>query len=65
MLAEKSDVQDYAAAELFLCENAGPLIRELIERAQDTFGVTIRELRIVVEHQAAAGLSGVNCNITA
>jgi hypothetical protein len=59
-----SDVEALAQAELFLCENAGPLIRELIERAEAKYGVSIHELRVTLERgHVAAGQSGVNCAI--
>jgi hypothetical protein len=64
MRTDVSDVEKLAAAELFLCEIVGPVLKELIERAEDTYGVSIQELRINVERDGSkAGASGVNCTI--
>ena len=66
MALSQGDVERYAAAELYLCESAGLIIRQAIEQAESMYGVSIRELRILSDRtQPVAGRSGINCTIVA
>jgi hypothetical protein len=66
MARNQADVERYAAAELYLSESAGLIIRLAIEQAESMYGVSIRELRILMDRaQPVAGRSGINCTVVA
>lgn len=66
MARNQADVERYAAAELYLSECAGLIVRQAIEQAETMYGVSILELRVVVDRgQPVAGRSGINCTIAA
>jgi hypothetical protein len=53
-----------ASAEKQLCEQAGPLLAEIIRGVQDRFGVKIAEVRVTMDQpNPADGWSGANCVI--
>jgi hypothetical protein len=53
-----------ASAEKQLCDQAGPLLAEIIRAVEDRYGVKIAELRVTLDQSGAAhGWSGANCVI--
>ena len=53
-----------ASAEKQLCEQAGPLLAEIIRGVQDRYGVKIAELRVTMDQpNPADGWAGANCVI--
>jgi hypothetical protein len=53
-----------ASAEKQLCDQAGPLLAEIIRGVEDRYGVKIAELRVTIDQpNPANGWSGANCVI--
>jgi hypothetical protein len=53
-----------ASAEKQLCDQAGPLIAEIVRGVEERYGIRIAELRVTMEpSEPANGWSGANCVI--
>ena len=52
-----------ASAEKQLCDQAGPLLAEIIRGVQDRYGVKIAEVRVTMDSMPGDGWSGANCVI--
>jgi hypothetical protein len=53
-----------ASAEKQLCDQAGPLLAEIIRAVEDRYGVKIAELRVTMDQSGGLyGWSGANCVI--
>ena len=64
MSSDGDEVGRIASAEKQLCEQAGPLLAEIIRGVEERFGVRIAELRVTMDpSNAANGWSGANCVI--
>lgn len=54
----------YAQAEKELCDEAGPLLTEIVKEGEQRNGVKIKEIRVTLESPAPSNLwSGANCVI--
>jgi hypothetical protein len=62
-----SDGEDFgriASAEKQLCDQAGPLLAEIIRGVEERYGVRIAEVRVTMEpSERGNGWSGANCVI--
>ena len=64
MSSDGDEVGRIASAEKQLCEQAGPLLAEIIRGVEERFGVRIAELRVTMDpSNPANGWSGANCVI--
>jgi hypothetical protein len=53
-----------ASAEKQLCDQAGPLLAEIIRGVEERYGISIAELRVTMEpSEPGNGWSGANCVI--
>ncbi len=53
-----------ASAEKQLCDQAGPLLAEIVQGVEERYGIRIAELRITMEpSKPGNGWSGANCVI--
>jgi hypothetical protein len=53
-----------ASAEKQLCDQAGPLLAEIVHGVEERYGIKIAELRVTMEpSQPGDGWSGANCVI--
>ena len=50
-----------ASAEKQLCDQAGPLLAEIIRGVEDRYGVKIAEVRVTVDSIPGDRWSGANC----
>jgi hypothetical protein len=64
MSSDGDDFGRIASAEKQLCDQAGPLLAEIIQGVEERYGIRIAELRVTMEpSQSANGWSGANCVI--
>jgi hypothetical protein len=64
MSSDGDEVGRIASAEKQLCEQAGPLLAEIIHGVEERFGVRIAELRVTIDRSnPASGWPGANCVI--
>jgi hypothetical protein len=53
-----------ASAEKQLCDQAGPLLAEIVRGVEERYGIRIAELRVTMEpSEPGNGWSGANCVI--
>lgn len=52
-----------ASAEKQLCDQAGPLLAEIIRGVEDRYGVKIAEVRVTLDANDGNSWSGANCVI--
>jgi hypothetical protein len=53
-----------ASAEKQLCDQAGPLLAEIVQGVEERYGIKIAELRVTMEpSKPGNGWSGANCVI--
>jgi hypothetical protein len=64
MTSDGEQFSRIASAEKQLCEQAGPLLAEIIRGVEDRYGVKIAELRVTMDRpDPANGWSAANCVI--
>jgi len=64
MTSDGEQFSRISSAEKQLCEQAGPLLAEIIRGVQDRYGVRIAELRVTMDQpNPTDGWAGANCVI--
>jgi hypothetical protein len=61
MSTDGDEFSRIASAEKQLCEQAGPLLAEIIRGVEDRYGVKIAEVRVTMDSVPGDGWSGANC----
>ncbi|HEY2862218.1 MAG TPA: hypothetical protein VGK37_01185 [Casimicrobiaceae bacterium] len=64
MSDERKTVSSYARAERRLCDDAGPLLIDVVREIEQTSGIRVLEIRVTIEApDAEHGWAGANCVI--
>jgi len=64
MSTEGDEFGRISSAEKQLCDQAGPLIAEIVHGVEERYGIRIAELRVTMERsEPGHGWSGANCVI--
>jgi hypothetical protein len=58
------EISRYATAELSLCNQAGPMLIDLVREIEKKSGIKVREIRVTIDApDAPNGWAGANCVI--